>query len=100
MFHLSPKLTSLPGPVDVDIERLMATSKLIQGFPPLATEAAINHRIAQQKKQKAKGGLVDTNLVIFGRGTVVSLIEQNTAATATPPPADATPTPSPTPAPH
>src|SRR3954454_9845720 len=58
MFHLSPKLASLPAPVDVDIHRLMATSKLIQGFPPLGNEAAINQRIAAQKKQKAQGGLV------------------------------------------
>jgi hypothetical protein len=84
LFRLGPKLTSLPAPVDVDIERMLTTSSLIKGWPALGNEAVINQRIAEQKKRKAKGGLVDTNLVINGRGTVVSLVEQDDAgATAT-----------------
>ncbi|MGI9086130.1 MAG: FecR domain-containing protein [Chthoniobacterales bacterium] len=85
MFHLGPKLSSLPNPVDVDIKRMMATSKLIQGFAPLGSESSIARGIAEQKQEKTKGALVDTNLVIFGRGTVVSLVE----------PAAASPSPSP-----
>ena len=87
MFHLGPKLTSLPNPVDVDIKRLMATSKLIHGFAPIGSESSIDQGIADQKKQKTEGALVETNLVIYGRGTVVSLVDPAT---------DATPQPSPT----
>jgi hypothetical protein len=83
MFHLGPKVTSLPNPVDVDIQRLMATSKLIHGFAPLGSESSIDHGIADQKKQKTDGALVETNLVIYGRGTVVSLVDPATEATPT-----------------
>jgi hypothetical protein len=83
MFHLSPKLTSLPNPVDVDIKRLMATSHLVRGFPPIGSEHSIEKGIADQNKEKTKGGLVETNLVIFGRGTAVSLVP---ASSATPEP--------------
>ncbi len=93
LFRLGPKLTSLSGPVDVDIERMLTTSSLIKGWPPLGTEAAINQRIAEQKKRKAKGGLVDTNLVINGRGTVVSLVEQDEAGTTASPATSPSPTP-------
>ena len=75
MFHTGPKVTSLPNPVDVDIKRLLATSKLIQGFAPLENEHSLDEGVADQKKEKRKGALVDTNLVIFGRGTVVSLVD-------------------------
>ena len=90
MFHLGPKLTSLPNPVDVDIKRLMATSKLIRGFAPIGSESSIDRGIAGQKKEKTEGALVETNLVIFGRGTMVSLINPETDAT---PGASPTPTP-------
>lgn len=79
MFHLSPTLTSLPNPVDIDIKRLMATSKLIRGFPPIGSEPSIDQGIAGQEKEKTEGALVDTNLVIFGRGTMVSLVDPGTA---------------------
>lgn len=86
MFHLGPKLTSLPNPVDVDIKRLMATSQLVQGFPPIGNESSIEQGIAGQKKQKTEGALLDTNLVIYGRGTVVSLVGSNAAPAASPTP--------------
>lgn len=91
MFHLSPTLNSLPNPVDVDIKRLMATSKLVQGFRPLGSEGSIAQKIAAQKQKKKEGGLVDTNLVIFGRGTIVSLV--NPATVGEQKPAAASPTP-------
>lgn len=94
MFHLGSTLTSLPNPVDVDIKRLMATSKLIRGFAPIGSEPSIDQGIADQTKEKTKGGLVETNLVIFGRGTMVSLVDPGTqeeqgagAESATPEPA-------------
>jgi FecR-like protein len=75
MFHLGPNVTSLPNPVDVDIKHLVATSKLIQGFAPLRSESSIRQGVATQKSEKSGGALVDTNLVIFGRGTMVSLVD-------------------------
>ncbi len=91
MFHTKPKPTGLPNPVDIDIDRLRATSQLIRGFTPLGNEASIAEGARAQKKQKSDGALADTNLVIFGRGTLVSIV---------PPTADASPKPSPTPTPR
>ena len=91
MFHTKPKPTGLPNPVDIDIDRLRATSQLIRGFAPLGSEASIAEGARAQKQQKSDGALADTNLVIFGRGTLVSIV---------PPTADATPKPSPTPTPR
>lgn len=100
MFHLSPTLTSLPNPVDVDIKRLMATSKLIRGFPPIGSEPSIDQGIAGQKKQKTEGALVDTNLVIFGRGTVVSLVDAGTQNEQSAGGASAAPAPAPSASPR
>ncbi|MDQ6764709.1 MAG: FecR family protein [Verrucomicrobiota bacterium] len=86
MFHLSPSLTSLPNPVDVDIKRLMATSKLIRGYPPIGSETSIDGGIANQKKEKTAGALAETNLVIYGRGTVVSLVDPASSPSPTPVP--------------
>jgi hypothetical protein len=99
MFHVKPAPTSLPNPVDIDLKRLMATSLLIQGFPPLGSEGRIAQGMQDQKKQKSKGALVDTNLVIFGRGTLVSLLPPTGVEGADQKPAAVTPTPTPTPRP-
>ena len=53
----------------------MATSKLIHGFAPIGSESSIDQGIADQKKQKTEGALIETNLVIYGRGTVVSFVD-------------------------
>ncbi|PZR75842.1 MAG: hypothetical protein DLM73_04130 [Chthoniobacterales bacterium] len=91
MFHTKPAPTGLPNPVDIDINRLLTTSQLIKGFAPLGSESSIAEGARDQKQQKSKGALADTNLVIFGRGTLVSLV---------PPAAEATPPPSPSPTPR
>jgi hypothetical protein len=75
MLILAPDATHMPDPVDVDLERLMKTSLLITEFPPLASQQLIGTEIAKQKEKKANGKLVETNLVIYGRGTVVSLTD-------------------------
>ena len=59
--------------LDADIKRLMATSRLIKGHPSLGSESSIAERERDQTSQKSSGSLADTNLVIFGRGTLVSL---------------------------
>ncbi len=91
MFHTKPLPKALPNPVDIDINRLTATSLLIKGFAPLGSESSIAQGARDQKQQKSQGALADTNLVIFGRGTLVSLV---------PPAAEATPKPSPSPTPR
>jgi hypothetical protein len=75
MLILAPNATHMSDPVDVDLERIMKTSILITEFPPLLSEQLIADEIAKQKAKKANGKLVETNLVIYGRGTVVSLTD-------------------------
>jgi len=75
MLILTPDAKHMPDPVDVDLERLLKTSLLIIDFPPLGSEQLVAEEIAKQKEKKAQGKLVNTNLVIYGRGTLVSLID-------------------------
>jgi len=89
MFHTKPAPKSLPNPVDIDIQRLMATSLLIKGQPPLGSESSIARGAQDQRKQKSDGTLADTNLVIYGRGALVSLVPPGEG--------EAAPTPSPSP---
>jgi hypothetical protein len=77
----------------------LKTSHLIIDFAPLRSESSIVSESQKQQRQKSKKVLIDTNLVIFGGGTQVSLTEpEQTDAvdqgTATPPPA-ARPNPTP-----
>ena len=91
--------SAVSDPVDVDIGRFLKTSHLIIDFAPLRSESSIVSESQKQQRQKSKKVLIDTNLVIFGGGTQVSLTEpEQTDAvdqgTATPPPA-ARPNPTP-----
>lgn len=63
----------LASPVDVDLHRLLTTSVLITEFPPLASQNLIAKETEKQQRAKSKRTLIDTNLVIAGKGTVVSL---------------------------
>src|SRR3954469_12712283 len=105
MMILNPNTTRLSEPVDFDLERLLKTSLFIQGFPPLPSVPLLTDVKQNQLEQKAAGELIDTNLVIFGRGTLVTMtdpqatdvIDRKTAAVTLPTPT-ATPTaPPPTP---
>ena len=69
----NPDAKSLPDPVDVDLARLMKTSLLIIDFPPLGSQNLIAKAIEKQQRAKSKRSMIDTNLVIFGKGTLVSL---------------------------
>jgi quercetin dioxygenase-like cupin family protein len=73
MLITNPDAKSLPDPVDVDLARLMKTSLLIMDFPPLGSQNLIAKEIGKQQRAKSKRSMIDTNLVIFGKGTVVSL---------------------------
>src|SRR6476646_573385 len=104
MMILNPNATHLSEPVDFDLERLLRTSLFIVGFPPLPSVPFLTEVEHQQLELKANGELIDTNLVIFGRGTLVTLtdpqssdvIDRKTAAVTLPTPT-AIPIPSPTP---
>ena len=83
---------ALSDPVDVDIDRFMKTSRFVTDFPPLRSQKSIVAESQKQQREKSSKTLVDTNLVIFGGGTQVSLTDQgqtdgadhNTAALVTP----------------
>jgi hypothetical protein len=73
---------ALSDPVDVDIDRFMKTSRLITDFPPLRSEKSIIAESRKQQREKSNKSLVDTNLVIFGGGTQVSVTDQERPDTA------------------
>jgi len=104
MLIVSPKGTTLPDPVDVDLDRLSKTSALLSSdFAPLSSTNLIAQEIKVQEQKKAENALLDTNLVIYGGGTAVSLIEatatidQRIAVTETTARESPSPTPRPTP---
>jgi hypothetical protein len=78
--------------VDVDLGRLLKTARLIVDFPPLASQNVIAQESEKQQRAKSKRELIDTNLVIFGKGTLVSLTNP-AQTTAVSHPVDATVTP-------
>jgi hypothetical protein len=104
MMILNPKATRLSEPVDFDLARLWKTSLFIQGFRPLQSEPLMAEVKQTQLDRKTAGELIDTNLVIFGRGTLVTLtdpqstdvVDRKTAAVTLPTPT-VPPVPSPTP---
>jgi hypothetical protein len=68
-----PGARKLPEPAHFDIAQLYRTSVFTSsGFRPLANAAAIERAI---EKQKSDPDFTRTNLVIFGRGTLVNLVE-------------------------
>ena len=107
MMMIKPDATRLSEPVDVDLKRLIETSLFFQGFRPLGSEPLLADAQQVQLEKKAAGQLIDTNLVIFGRGTLVTLtdpqsldvIDRKIAATTLPVVLPVKPTPTPTPTP-
>ena len=81
MLIVDPKGKGLPDPVDLDLDRLVQTSLLITAFGPLPSTDLILREIQTQGREESNGRLVQTNLVIFGRGTAVSLLDPTSAST-------------------
>jgi FecR protein len=77
----NPK-AALSDPVDVDIDRFMKTSRFITDFPPLRSQKSIVAESRKQQREKSNKILIDTNLVIFGGGTQVSVVGQEQNDTA------------------
>jgi hypothetical protein len=83
---------ALSDPVDFDVTRFVKTSRFIVGLPPLRSQSSIAFEAQKQQREKSKKTLIDTNMVIFGGGTRVSLVGQaqtnaasrTTAAATTP----------------
>ena len=113
MVIMPPNAKRIPEPVAVDLAHIMKTSALVKmnkKGQALPSEALIQAEIDTQTKGKVGNSLVETNLVIEGSGTKVTLAEDKLMAAidrkdvvthiteaATQP--AATPTPEPTAAP-
>ncbi len=78
----------LSDPVDFDIGRFLQTSHFLHDFPPLESGPLMTREARRQDREKAKKILFETNLVIFGGGTSVSLLDPakvpNTAGSPAP----------------
>jgi hypothetical protein len=79
---MKPEATALPDPAHFDIARVMRTCLLVREFQPLLSQRLIESEEQKQLNLIAKGTYIPSNLVIFGRGTLVSLVNP----TPTPPP--------------
>jgi hypothetical protein len=67
--------SALGDPVDFDIGRFLKTSRFITDFSPLGSETLMAGASQKQQREKSKKNLIDTNLVILGGGTMVSLVD-------------------------
>jgi hypothetical protein len=66
---------ALSDPVDFDIGHFVKTCRLITDFSALHSERLMVSESQKQQRAKSKKALIDTNLVIFGGGSVVSLVD-------------------------
>lgn len=67
--------SALSDPVDFDIGRFLKTSRFLTDFPPLGSATLMAKESQKQQRAKSKKTLIDTNLMIFGGGTVVSIVD-------------------------
>ncbi len=122
MVIMAPDAKRIPEPVSVNLALLVKTSSLVnfaqegETAQPLPSLPLIEREIAEQGKQKGRTELLETNLVIAGHGTKVTMVGDTTVeqiapaneillakAEPTPTPAplpSATPRPISTPTPH
>ncbi|GAB4248024.1 MAG: hypothetical protein OHK005_14510 [Candidatus Methylacidiphilales bacterium] len=79
MLVIDPNANRLPDPVDIDIKKLVKTSKLIAGMgdPGELDFGLINEEIAHQDALKRKGRLLDTNILIAGSGTELVVVSED-----------------------
>ena len=83
MVIMKPDAKRIPDPVTVDLKKVMRTSKLVN-MPggkkgtrtALPSAALIDKEVARQESEKKGHGLIDTNLVIAGKGTNVLLASE------------------------
>src|SRR5205823_1938444 len=70
----------------VDISQIMRTSQLIIGFRPLQSDPLISSVESKQMQMKSEGKLIETNAVIYGSGTLVTLTDETDLRLAVLPP--------------
>jgi len=58
---------------------VMKTCLLVRDFPPLLSQRLIESEEQKQSVLIAKGTYIPSNLVIFGRGTLVNLVNPTPA---------------------
>ena len=68
-----PDVTALPDPAHFDIARVMKTCLLVRDFQRLPSQRWIDSEEQKQLNLIAKGTYIPSNLVIVGRGTLVTL---------------------------
>lgn len=78
--------TQLSDPVAVDISEIMRTSLLITGFGPLPSAPLIATAETDQMQRESQGQLAETNLVIYGSGTLVTVNDETDQRFAAAPP--------------
>ncbi len=66
---------ALTDPVNFDIARFVNTCPLIRNFAPLQNERSIAAASASQQEEKSNSKLIETNLVISGSGSSVSIVD-------------------------
>lgn len=58
----------MPEPVEVDLQRLTRSSKLIAGHSPLPAQSGISKQIAKQQRAMQRGELLASNVTVNGSG--------------------------------
>ncbi len=78
MILMKPDAKSFPLPVQVDLERLLATSKLLDPneFGPVGNDKQIANALSDQDEKKKDGELMKTAFMLPGRGTQVTLTNE------------------------
>src|SRR5947209_14404696 len=93
MLITKPNAKNLPSPVDVDIRKLMKSSRLIKGFGKMGSEDLIAQTEMAQDEERENGELYETNLAIYGGGTNLILndlthVQSSGQENAPPPPSE------------
>ena len=63
----------LPDSVEVDLDRLVRTSRLLVAFGPLASQGSIDKQIAKQGREMERGTLIASNLTVTGSGGTATI---------------------------
>ncbi len=93
---VNPPPTSLPAPVDVDLEKLLETSALLSSdFEPLPSLDLIRPVMEEQNQAKSEDSVAQANAVKAGGGNVFNALSNLTAAIDQRTAAEASPSPSP-----
>lgn len=68
MIIMRPNARRIPDPVKIDLKKLIATSRLLNGFADTENEEELAEAIQEQEKEIKDGNLLDTNIILIGKG--------------------------------